>query len=87
MYFGFSVSIREVAVKIISVLYTHMHDFLTFHSQFILFILFSNTYLIFHFYILNVIIGRHVWILLLSSCGERVAKYVPTYILKYTHKR
>jgi len=35
---------------------------------------------------LDVVIGRHTWILLLSPCGGKVAKYARTCVRRYTHK-
>ena len=36
---------------------------------------------------LDVIIGWHTWISLLSPCGYRVAKYARKYIRRYMHKK
>jgi len=66
--FRLSFSIRKVASEHPFCVLIYMNSYI-FHIYFILFIFLSNTYLIFNCYMLDVIIGRHTWILWLLPYG------------------
>jgi len=66
--FRLSVSIRKVASEYPFCVLIYMNSYI-FHIHLILFIFLSNTYLRFCLYKLDVIIGRHTWMLLLSPYG------------------
>ena len=81
-----SISIREIASEYPFCVFIYKNSYI-FHIYFILVIFLSNTYEILNSHTLDVIIGQHTWILLLSPHGERVAKYTRTYLQRYTHKK